>query len=95
MSEHEDMNKCWKSEKGAKFLKYMKECSLKKSWGLKKDDKPHAPGTPEHAAHEVAEHKAPIASEVKHLDSGEKKEMFDHLRTLKDKSKHRSPENKK
>lgn len=91
----EDMNKCWKTEKGAKFLKYMKSCSMKKSWGLKKDDKPHEPGTPEHAAHEVAEHGDSIKEHAEKMPAAEAKEMMGHLRTLKDPSEHRSPENKK
>jgi hypothetical protein len=61
---------------------------------FEKDDKPHAPGSPEDSAHDVVELDHSIAEELKSLSSDEKKEMLAHLRTLKDKSKHRSSENR-
>jgi hypothetical protein len=91
----EEMGKCWKSETGTKFLKYVKSCAMKKSWGLKKDDKPHKPGTPEHAAHEIAEHGDSIREHAQKMPAKEAKEMMEHLRTLKDPSQRRSPHNKK
>ena len=60
----------------------------------KKDDQPHSPGSPEDSAHDVVELDHSIAEEMKDLSSEEKKEMLAHLRTLKDKNKHRSPENR-
>ena len=61
---------------------------------FEKDDKPHPPGSAEDSAHDVAELDHSIAEEMKGLSSEEKKDMLAHLRTLKDKKKHRSTENK-
>jgi hypothetical protein len=71
----------------------MKE-SFSKSGYLKKDDKPHPAGSPEERSHAVAEGKEKLPDAIKDLKSpGDQKKMLDHLRTLKDPSQHRSPEN--
>jgi len=59
-----------------------------------KDDAPHAPGSPEDSAHDVVEEGADLQEELKDLSSEEKKEMLAHLRTLKDKRKLRSEDNR-
>lgn len=61
---------------------------------MKKDDKPHPAGSPEERSHAVAEGHSSLPAalaEVKGSDA--KKRFFDHLKTLKDKSKHRSAGN--
>lgn len=59
-----------------------------------KDDAPHEAGSPEDSAHDVAEEGSSLEDEIKGLDDEEKKIMLQHLRTLKDKRKHRSEKNK-
>jgi hypothetical protein len=61
---------------------------------MKKDDQPHPAGSPEERSHAVAEGKESLPyalADVKGHDA--KTKFFNHLRTLKDKSQHRSPEN--
>lgn len=61
---------------------------------MTKDDQPHPAGSPEERSHAVAEGMAPLPQAVQQLpNSDAKKRFFDHLKTLRDKSKHRSPEN--
>lgn len=61
---------------------------------IKKDDWPHAPGSPEDSAHDVVEENSDLKEEIKKLKSSKEKEkMLEHLRTLKDKSKWRSQKN--
>lgn len=62
---------------------------------FEKDDAPHAPGSPEDSAHDVVEEGASLESEIKDLSPEERKDMLAHLRTLKDRRKQRSAENKK
>jgi hypothetical protein len=61
---------------------------------ITKDDKPHPPNSPEDKAHDVAEDGENLKEALKEI-RGNGSEVLSHLRTLKDKSKHRSPENKK
>lgn len=64
---------------------------------MDKDDKPHAPGTPEDKAHDVAEEGESVKEAVHDLkdkSAGSKEELLSHLRSLKDKSQLRSPENR-
>lgn len=62
---------------------------------LDKDDKPHKAGSPEDSAHDVAEEDSPLQRELGHLASKQMKERFiRHLRSLKDKSQHRSEHNR-
>lgn len=66
----------------------------KQSESIKKDDKPHAPNSPQDAAHDVVEEHKPLQAELNSLDSkSSKQKLLDHLRSLKDKSQLRSPEN--
>lgn len=62
---------------------------------VKKDDAPHAPESPEDSAHDVVEEGSSLKDELESLSSEERAEMLRHLRTLKDKRKHRSEENRK
>lgn len=62
--------------------------------GVMKDDRPHPPGSAKDSAHDVAEEGASLKEEIKDLTDDEQKEMLRHLRTLKDKRKHRSEKNK-
>lgn len=61
---------------------------------FEKDDAPHEPGSPEDSAHDIVEG-ASLEDEIKDLSSEERKDMLAHLRTLKDKRKHRSEDNKR
>lgn len=64
---------------------------------MDKDDKPHASGTPEDKAHDVAEEGESVKQaihELKDKSADSKQEMLSHLRTLKDKSQLRNPENR-
>lgn len=62
---------------------------------MAKDDKPHAPNSPQDKAHDVSEHSDTIAHAMKILDTPERQHaMFAHLRTLCDPSQARSEENK-
>ncbi len=61
---------------------------------MKKDDVAHPAGSPEERSHAVAEGQASLPEAIHSLPGSDaKKRFFDHLKTLKDKSKHRSPEN--
>lgn len=62
---------------------------------IKKDDKPHPPESPEDSAHDVVEEGASLKDEIDSLSSQERDDMLTHLRTLKDKRKHRSETNAK
>lgn len=67
---------------------------MQMSADMKKDDKPHPAGSPEERSHAVAEGQVSLPqalADVKGSDA--KKRFFDHLKTLKDKSKHRSEGN--
>lgn len=70
---------------------FMEKCM--KCMSMKKDDKPHAKGTPEHAAHEVVESGKSLTEAIAQVKDKEK--MMDHLRTLDNPKNLRSPENKK
>jgi hypothetical protein len=64
---------------------------------MDKDDKPHAPGTAEDKAHDVAEEGESVnqaLEELKDKGADSKEKMLSHLRTLKDKSQLRSEKNK-
>jgi len=61
---------------------------------MAKDDKPHPAGSPEYMAHEVEEHDLPLKRGLSGLTHEKMAQMLAHLRTLKDPSQHRSPENK-
>jgi hypothetical protein len=62
---------------------------------IKKDDAPHHPESPEDSAHDVMEEGASLKDEIESLSPEERDDMLAHLRTLKDKRKHRSEENRK
>jgi len=65
---------------------------------IKKDDKPHPPGSPEERSHAVAEQGVSIPDAIrtmKNPSANNKKRLMDHLRQLADKSKRRSPSNVK
>jgi hypothetical protein len=62
---------------------------------MQKDDKPHAPGTPEDSAHDVVEEGADLKQKLSMLPwKEEKAKFFEHLRSLKDKSQLRSEKNR-
>lgn len=58
-----------------------------------KDDAAHEAGSPQDSAHDVSEG-ADLNEEMKDLSPEEKSVMLSHLRTLKDKRKKRSEDNK-
>lgn len=61
---------------------------------IMKDDVAHAAGSPEERSHAVAEGMSSLPNAMRDLkSSGAREKFFAHLKTLKDKSKHRSPEN--
>jgi hypothetical protein len=60
---------------------------------VKKDDAPHEPGSPEDSAHDVVEEDKLLYEEIRSLDPEDRKDMLEHLRTLKDRSKLRSKVN--
>lgn len=63
---------------------------------IAKDDKAHPPGSPEERSHAVAEGMVSLpkaAAQVNAKGHEATHRFFNHLRTLKDKSKMRSPEN--
>jgi len=63
---------------------------------IAKDDKPHPPGSPEERSHAVAEGMVSLPKAAKQMDAKGHEAMhrfFNHLRTLKDPRKRRSPEN--
>jgi hypothetical protein len=62
---------------------------------VKKDDAPHEPGSPEDSAHDVVEEGSSLKDEIESLSSEDRDDMLRHLRSLKDKKKHRSEENRK
>lgn len=69
--------------------------ALKKE-SIYKDDKPHPIGSAEERAHSVVEQGASFKEAIKDLKvkgSPHLKRFFEHIRQLKDKRKHRSPEN--
>ena len=69
---------------------------IAKNAEVAKDDKPHPAGGPEASAHEVVEHGASLPKMVAQMNRKGNEathRFFNHLRTLKDKSKMRSPEN--
>lgn len=59
-----------------------------------KDDAAHDPGSPEDSAHDVMEEDASLEDEIKDLDPEERAAMLSHLRTLKDRRKLRSQDNR-
>ena len=63
--------------------------------GMNKDDAPHEAGSPEDSAHDVAEEDSSLEDELKDLHPEDRPLLLGHLRTLKDKRKHRSEQNKK
>lgn len=69
--------------------------ALKKQQSILKDDKPHPPKSPEAMAHDVAEKDKPFMNAVDKLKTNKEKlkQFLNHLKTLVDKDKHRSPEN--
>ena len=61
---------------------------------MQKDDQPHRAGSPEERSHAVAEGQVSLYNALKDLPSSAgKKKFFDHLKTLGDSSKLRSPKN--
>jgi hypothetical protein len=67
-----------------------------KKTDLTKDNKPHAPGSPEDSAHDVVEEGSSIKKELSSLGSADKmKQMLHHLRGLKSQGQQRSPANQK
>lgn len=67
---------------------------VKKDEMVEKDDKPHAPGTPEDKSHDVVESGEPLKSALDELAyTSMKKKFFEHLRTLNDPKNLRSEEN--
>ena len=62
---------------------------------VQKDDKPHPHGSPEERSHAVAEGQMSLPQAMNSVKdgSGAKSKLLNHLRTLKDKSQLRSPEN--
>ena len=59
-----------------------------------KDDEPHAPGSAKDSAHDIVEEDSDLGEEIKDLSPDERGVMMTHLRSLKDKRKLRSPENR-
>lgn len=84
--------RCWKGYEPTPGKKPYEDDSCRP---VKKDDAPHEPGSPEDSAHDVVEEGSPLEDEIKDLSPDERKDMLAHLRTLKDKRKHRSEENKR
>jgi hypothetical protein len=90
-----DQEKKKRIDELSKKIKACMEKMQKES--MDKDDKPHLPGTPEDKAHDVVEEGESVKEAIHGLkDKSEdsKKEMLSHLRSLKDKSQLRSPENR-
>jgi hypothetical protein len=71
------------------------DVNVSKKRGLDKDNKPHPPGSPEAAAHDVVELNHNLFEELKNLSDKDKKIMLEHLRSLKTKKDLRSPKNRK
>lgn len=84
--------RCWEGYKPVKGKKPYEKGSCEP---INKDDAPHAPESPEDSAHDVVEEGASLKDEIASLSSEERAEMLRHLRSLKDKRNHRSPENAK
>lgn len=63
---------------------------------VKKDDKPHPAGSPQDKAHDVVEEGQSLRSALRQTRGGSagRSKLLAHLRTLKDRSKLRSPENR-
>lgn len=62
---------------------------------MNKDDEAHEPGSPADSAHDVVEDSNNnMHQEIKSLSPAQREIMLQHLRTLRDKEKHRSPSNK-
>lgn len=63
---------------------------------VKKDDKPHPAGSPEDKAHDVVEEGQHLQSALGQAQGGSagRAKLLNHLRTLKDRAKLRSPENR-
>jgi hypothetical protein len=66
---------------------------VKLSANMKKDDEAHQPGSPQDSAHDVVEENSDLANEMKDLSPDERSAMLEHIRSLKDKRKLRSPAN--
>jgi hypothetical protein len=108
MSEHKCTEKCekmmvksngqWSLEKrcweGYKPVKGKAPYSKGSCEPVEKDDKPHAPSSPEDSAHDVVEEGSSLADEIKSLSSEDRDDMLRHLRSLKDKKNMRSEENR-
>lgn len=85
-----------KEKQGDKVNPYAICNAALKKRGMCKDDRPHPVGSPEERAHAVVEQGASLKDAIHDLkaQNGNKlKRFFEHLKTLKDKSQHRSPEN--
>lgn len=70
--------------------------ALEKSMPIMKDDKPHPAGSPEERSHAVAEGKVSLpkaAAQMNAKGHESTQRFFNHLRSLKDPRKQRSPEN--
>src|SRR6478609_2927042 len=59
---------------------------------MQKDDKPHAPNTPEDKAHDVVEEGQRLPAAIAQ-NKGSTSRLLAHLRSLSDPSKQRSPQN--
>jgi hypothetical protein len=83
-------------ESAKELLKQMQENpaaaeELKKA--IYKDDKPHAPNTPQDKAHDVVETHEPLPQAMKE-NKGSQSKLLAYLRTLHNRSQLRSPENR-
>jgi hypothetical protein len=86
-----DMEKrCWEGYEPTPGKKAYDEGSCQP---VKKDDKPHHPNSPEDSAHDVVEEGSSLKEEIESLSPKDKSDMLSHIRTLKDKNKHRSEQN--
>lgn len=93
-------NKGWPSnqrlERAAQKLKSMGHDVKVHPHSLKmvKSDAPHAPSSPEDKAHDIQEQTSSVKSSLDVLNNSSKiREMFKHLRSLKNSNNHRSSEN--
>jgi hypothetical protein len=86
-----DMEKrCWEGYEPTPGKKAYEKGSCQP---VKKDDRPHDPESPEDSAHDVIEEGASLKEEIESLSPEDRDDMLRHLRSLKDKSKHRSAQN--